>query len=388
MEDFISKEFECRNSLASDNKIVNSIVDFFRTIDDKIEIENQDGKRVNAKSFIKMMGLDIKYGFRFKLYVYGDDKENNIKRIEDILERKEFYTLEKIEELEKEKEDEHNKYIEKEILSLTPEDKKEIVKNDIENKVRLLKEKRDSIHLESLNLDNNILYIKDNDKTKIVDVINNNIYDVIKYLSSHYEMPIKESRTKDFISYLISIVKGKDMKFFYIYMFFNDIKKYFSDQFDKLFIEKLIGIEDYDLEYDTVIINNFVEEAIKNLDYVLEDKRKSADYSINIYIMDNIMKDNILMANIYRVINIVQTIGKIYEIKESIIDNIIDRIKFDYEPSINNKSNIEEYSDNIKEFKDLLQKEFKNIYTAKVLEKDASNLNIDYHNILRLARRI
>ena len=388
MEDFISKEFECRNSLASDNKIVNSIVDFFRTINDKIEIENQDGKRVNAKSFIKMMGLDIKYGFRFKLYVYGDDKENNIKRIEDILERKEFYTLEKIQELEKEKEDEHNKYIEKEILSLTPEDKKEIVKNDIENKVRLLKEKRDSIHLESLNLDNNILYIKDNDKTKIVDVINNNIYDVIKYLSSHYEIPIKESRTKDFISYLISIVKGKDMKFFYIYMFFNDIKKYFSDQFDKLFIEKLIGIEDYDLEYDTVIINNFVEEAIKNLDYVLEDKRKSADYSINIYIMDNIMKDNILMANIYRVINIVQTIGKIYEIKESIIDNIIDRIKFDYEPSINNKSNIEEYSDNIKEFKDLLQKEFKNIYSAKVLEKDASNLNIDYHNILRLARRI
>ena len=388
MEDFISKEFECRNSLASDNKIVNSIVDFFRTIDDKIEIENQDGKRVNAKSFIKMMGLDIKYGFRFKLYVYGDDKENNIKRIEDILERKEFYTLEKIEELEKEKEDEHNKYIEKEILSLTPEDKKEIVKNDIENKVRLLKEKRDSIHLESLNLDNNILYIKDNDKTKIVDVINNNIYDVIKYLSSHYEIPIKESRTKDFISYLISIVKGKDMKFFYIYMFFNDIKKYFYDQFDKLFIEKLIGIEDYDLEYDTVIINNFVEEGIKNLDYVLEDKRKSADYSINIYIMDNIMKDNILMANIYRVINIVQTIGKIYEIKESIIDNIIDRIKFDYEPSINNKSNIEEYSDNIKEFKDLLQKEFKNIYSAKVLEKDASNLDIDYHNILRLARRI
>lgn len=384
MEDFISKEFECRNSLASDNKIVNSIVDFFRTINDKIEIENQDGKRVNAKSFIKMMGLDIKYRFRFKLYVYGDDKENNIKRIEDMLDKKEFYTLEKIQELEREKEDEHNKYIEKEILSLTPEDKKEIVKNDIENKVRLLKEKRDSIHLESLNLDNNILYIKDNDKTKIVDVINNNIYDVIKYLSSHYEIPIKESRTKDFISYLISVIKGKDMKFLYIYMFFNDIKKYLTYQFDKLFIEKLIGIEDLHEEYDTVIINNFVEEAIKNLDYVLEDKRKSADYSINIYMMDDINSNN----NKYRVINIVQTIGKIYEIKNSVIDNIIDRIKSDYEPSINNKYNIDEYSDNIKEFKDLLQKEFENIYTAKVLEKDASNLDIDYHNILRLARRI
>ncbi|ADG72538.1 HPr family phosphocarrier protein [Brachyspira murdochii] len=384
MEDFISKEFECRNSLTSDNKIVNSIVDFLRTIDDKIEIENQNGKIVNAKSFVKMMGIDIKYGFRFKLYVYGNDKENNLKRIEDILEKKEFYTLEKIEELEREKEDEDNKYIEKEILSLTPEDKKEIVKNDMENKVRLLKEKRDSIHLESLNLDNNILYIKDNDKTKIVDVINNNIYDVIKYLSSHYEIPINEIRTKDFISYLISVVKGKDMKFFYIYMFFNDIKKYFYDQFDKLFIEKLIGIEDLHEEYDTVIINNFVEEAIKNLDYVLEDKRKSADYSINIYMMDDINSN----SNKYRVINIVQTIGKIYEIKGSIVDNIIDRIKSDYEPSINNKYNIDEYSDNIKEFKDLLQKEFENIYTSKVLEKDISNLNIDYHNILILARRL
>ncbi|PPS22284.1 HPr family phosphocarrier protein, partial [Brachyspira murdochii] len=92
MEDFISKEFECRNSLTSDNKIVNSIVDFLRTIDDKIEIENQNGKIVNAKSFVKMMGIDIKYGFRFKLYVYGNDKENNLKRIEDILEKKEFYT--------------------------------------------------------------------------------------------------------------------------------------------------------------------------------------------------------------------------------------------------------------------------------------------------------
>ncbi|PPS21984.1 hypothetical protein DJ52_07625, partial [Brachyspira murdochii] len=145
-----------------------------------------------------------------------------------------------------------------------------------------------------------------------------------------------------------------------------------------------IGIEDLHEEYDTVIINNFVEEAIKPLDYVLEDKRKSADYSINIYMMDDINSN----SNKYRVINIVQTIGKIYEIKGSIVDNIIDRIKSDYEPSINNKYNIDEYSDNIKEFKDLLQKEFENIYTSKVLEKDISNLNIDYHNILILARRL
>lgn len=145
--DFISKEFECRNSIVSDNKTVNSIVDFFRTIEDKIEIENKNGKRVNAKSFIKMMGLDIKYGYKFTLYVYGADRENNLKRIEEVLEKKEFYTLEKIEELEKEQESEGNKYIEEEILFLTPDDKKDIIKEDIENKIKILKEKRDSLHL-------------------------------------------------------------------------------------------------------------------------------------------------------------------------------------------------------------------------------------------------
>ena len=85
MEEFISKEFECRNRYASDNKIINSIVDFLRTIEDKIEIENKNGKRVNAKSFVKMMGLDIEYGYKFTLYVYGNDRENNLKRIEELL---------------------------------------------------------------------------------------------------------------------------------------------------------------------------------------------------------------------------------------------------------------------------------------------------------------
>ncbi|ELV04423.1 phosphotransferase system, phosphocarrier protein HPr, partial [Brachyspira hampsonii 30599] len=101
-------------------------------------------------------------------------------------------------------------------------------------------------------------------------------------------------------------------------------------------------------------------------------KRKSADYSINIYMIDNIAMANINSnSNMYRVINIVQTIGKIYGIKESIIDNIIERIRGDYEPSlcINNKSNIEEYSDNLKEFKDYLQKEFESIYVAVVSRK-------------------
>ena len=395
--DFISKEFECRNSLVSDVKEIYPIVDFFKTIDDRIEIENENGKRVNAKSFVKISSINIKYGERFKLYIYGDERENHLKKIIDFLREMKLYTLEKIEELEKEKEAEDNRYIEKEILSLTPEDKKEMVKNNINEKIKIIKEKRDSLHLESLNLDNNILYIKGNDKTKILDVINNNICDVIKYLSSHYEIPIKESRTKNFISFLTSIVNGKDMKYFYIYMFFNNIKKYFTDQFDKLFIAKLIGIENLQEEYDTIIANNFVEESIKTLDYVLEDKRISADYSINIYMIDNtmdtaLMGDNIIIANInsnakiYRAINIVQTIGKIYDIKASIIDNIIDKIRSDYEPS--NKVSADDIKNNIKEFKDYLQKEFESIYISEVTENHDDNSTIDYQNIIKFARRI
>ena len=388
MDDFISKEFECRNHITSDNKIINSIVDFLRTLDDKIEIENKNGKRVNAKSFIKMMGLNIKYGDCFTLYVYGDNRENNIKRIEEILEKKEFYTLEKIEELEKLKESEEDKLIEEEIYYLTPNDKKEFVKNDLESKIKLIKEKRNTIHLETLNLDNSILYIRDNDKTEIVNVINNNVYDIIKQLSLHYEIPIKENKTKDFLSHLISIVKGKEMKYFYIYLFFNDIKKYFLTQFDTLFIKKIIGIENLEIEYNTSVNNSFVEESIKTLDYILEDKRKSAEYSIDIYMIAD--TSNIAM-DVYRIMNIVQNIGKIYEIKTSIIDNIIDKIKEHYETTnhtyINTAFHDEEYLDNIKEFKDYLQNTFENIYKTKQLE-NKENIDIDYQYIVKMARRL
>ena len=390
MEDFISKEFECRNRIDSDNKVINSIVDFLRTIDDKIEIENKNGKRVNAKSFVKMMGLDIEYGYKFTLYVYGNDRENNLKRIEELLEKKEFYSLEKIEKLEKEEESEENKLLEEEILHFTAEDKKEIIKNDIENKVKLLKEKRDSIHLEPLNLDNNIIYIKNNDKTAIIDVINNNIYNSIKKLSSHYEIPINETDLKNFLSKLVNIIEEKEMKYFYIYLFSSNVKKYFYNQFDTIFIKKLAEAECLpNTDYNIEINNNFVEESIKSLDYVLEDKRKSADYSIDIYMIANTSN---LTMDIFRIINIVQNIGKIYEIKSSITDNIIEKIRLSYEDrkknNIDNPFHNEEYLDNIKEFKDYFQKEFEELYVSNVLENNDKKLNIDYKYVNRLIRRL
>ncbi|QTM05312.1 HPr family phosphocarrier protein [Brachyspira hyodysenteriae] len=385
--DFISKEFECRNSIVSDNKTVNSIVDFFRTIEDKIEIENKNGKRVNAKSFIKMMGLDIKYGYKFTLYVYGADRENNLKRIEEVLEKKEFYTLEKIEELEKEQESEGNKYIEEEILFLTPNDKKDIIKEDIENKIKILKEKRDSLHLPSLNLDNNIIYVKNDDKTEIVDVINNNISDVIRKLSSHYEVNINENDLSNFLYKLIDIVKDREMKYFYIHLFFNNVKKYFYNQFDSLFIKKIIGIEPLNVQYDIETNKNFIDESIKTLDFILEDKRKSSDYSINIYMISNTSNFSL---DLYRTINIVQNIGKIYEIEEKIIDNIAYKIKdnFEHKNKINTSHNNEEYWETIREFKEYLQNKFETIYINKVLEKDSEDSVIDYQHINIMVRRL
>ncbi len=385
--DFISKEFECRNSIVTDNKTVNSIVDFFRTIEDKIEIENKNGKRVNAKSFIKMMGLDIKYGYRFTLYVYGADRENNLKRIEEILEKKEFYTLEKIEELEKEQESEGNKFIEEEILFLTPDDKKNIIKEDIENKIKILKEKRDSLHLPSLNLNNNIIYVKNDNKTEIFDVINNDIYNVIKNLSAHYEININENDLNFFLSELIEAVKVREMKYFYIYTFFSNVKKYFYNQFDSLFIKKMIGIEDLKVEYSLESNKTFVDESIKTLEFILDDKRKSSDYSVNIYMISN--TSNFSM-DLYRTINIVQNIGKIYEIEETIIDNIAYKIKenFEYKNKINTSHNNEEYFDAIREFKEYLQEKFEAIYINKVLENDSEDSAIDYQHINLIIRRL
>ena len=385
--DFISKEFECRNSIVTDNKTVNSIVDFFRTIEDKIEIENKNGKRVNAKSFIKMMGLDIKYGYRFTLYVYGDDRENNLKRIEEILEKKEFYTLEKIEELEKEQESEGNKFIEEEILFLTPDDKKNIIKEDIENKIKILKEKRDSLHLPSLNLNNNIIYVKNDNKTEIFDVINNDIDDIIRKLSSHYEININENDLNFFLSELIEAVKVREMKYFYIYTFFSNIKKYFYNQFDSLFIKKMVGIEDLKVEYSLESNKTFVDESIKTLEFILDDKRKSSDYSVNIYMISNTSN---LSMDLYRTINIVQNIGKIYEIEETIIDNIAYKIKenFEYKNKINTSHNNEEYFDAIREFKEYLQEKFEAIYINKVLENDSEDSAIDYQHINLIIRRL
>ncbi|MEI0701347.1 HPr family phosphocarrier protein, partial [Brachyspira intermedia] len=218
-------------------------------------------------------------------------------------------------------------------------------------------------------------------------VINNDIYNVIKNLSAHYEININENDLNFFLSELIEAVKVREMKYFYIYTFFSNVKKYFYNQFDSLFIKKMIGIEDLKVEYSLESNKTFVDESIKTLEFILDDKRKSSDYSVNIYMISN--TSNFSM-DLYRTINIVQNIGKIYEIEETIIDNIAYKIKenFEYKNKINTSHNNEEYFDAIREFKEYLQEKFEAIYINKVLENDSEDSAIDYQHINLIIRRL
>ncbi|HJH55637.1 MAG TPA: HPr family phosphocarrier protein, partial [Brachyspira hyodysenteriae] len=89
-------------------------------------------------------------------------------------------------------------------------------------------------------------------------------------------------------------------------------------------------------------------------------------------------------------INIVQNIGKIYEIEEKIIDNIAYKIKdnFEHKNKINTSHNNEEYWETIREFKEYLQNKFETIYINKVLEKDSEDSVIDYQHINIMVRRL
>ena len=224
------------------------------------------------------------------------------------------------------------------------------------------------------------------DKTEIYNMINNNIPDVVEIMASHYEIPINKNELKTFVSELVNIVEKKEMKYFYEYLLFNNVKKYFYNQFDTLFIKKLIGIGPIKVEYNMTINEGFVNDAIKTLDYVLEDKAKSCDYSIDIYMMPS---SNVSSVDLYRLINIIQNIGKIYEINEHLMDNIIEKIKENYElKNVSKKfySNNNEYLELVRELKDDLQKEFENVYVAKV--RDNKNISIDYKCLNRFLRRL
>lgn len=310
--DFLSKEFVYCDNAA----IINSIVDFIKNIDDKVEIGLNDDKRVNAKSLLKVMALlaDCK-NENIIIYCYGSNKEHNLQIIEDFLYKNQFYSLEEIENKEKEKISNYEREIEEEILSLTPDNKKEYVRSNIKTKIRLLKEKKDKKHEQYSNI-KNILYIKDNNKIKIHNFIKEDIISMIKKLASFYEININSCHLESFENIAIYYINTLDIKYFYKDVFFNNIQKYFIDTFNNIYIKKIID-SDYteDIEYNTECLNSIINEAIKTFDYILKNKRQIVhnifDTSTNEFNPDCVKSS---------IIAIISNLALVYEVDNNLIN--------------------------------------------------------------------
>ena len=62
----------------------NEFVSFIKTLDGcKVEIENSDGKKVNASSLLKVLSLGVKKGSELTIYVDGGDEAGNLAKIQD-----------------------------------------------------------------------------------------------------------------------------------------------------------------------------------------------------------------------------------------------------------------------------------------------------------------
>ena len=97
-KDFISKEFIVKNYLGFDANPGYEIITFIKSLDGKVEIENKGGKRVKATSLLKILSLGIHYNDKITIYCYGENKEKNLKEIEEFFKGIEVYPIEEIKE--------------------------------------------------------------------------------------------------------------------------------------------------------------------------------------------------------------------------------------------------------------------------------------------------
>ena len=111
-EDFISKKFVVKNLLFYSSGVQEyEIGRFIKNLDGKVEMENKDGKRVNANSIFKIVRLGIRHKDKFTIYCYGENKEKNLKEIEEFFKGIEVYPIEEIKENENNKENKINNVV-------------------------------------------------------------------------------------------------------------------------------------------------------------------------------------------------------------------------------------------------------------------------------------
>ena len=90
-KDFISKKFVVKNLLFYSSGVQEyEIGRFIKNLDGKVEMENKDGKRVNANSIFKIVRLGIRHKdkFLFKKYKFSpndfrqiDKHDKNFKKL-------------------------------------------------------------------------------------------------------------------------------------------------------------------------------------------------------------------------------------------------------------------------------------------------------------------
>ncbi|MEI0604111.1 HPr family phosphocarrier protein [Brachyspira alvinipulli] len=372
---FLSKEFIYKR----DPSIINSIVDFIKNnIEDKVEIGySASNKKVNAKSLLKVMALLSKNNSNITIYCYGDNKEHNLNIIENFLYENKFSSLD--EEITKHKKIyDYDKELEKEILSLTPDSKKV----NIQNKIKLLKIKREVKHTEYTD-SKNIIYVKNDEKKEIFNFIENDILPIINKIASFYEITIHDNYIEKLKNDMINILKLEYIKYFYKDIFFNSIQKYFINKFDKAYIKKIID-EEYikDTEYDVECINKIIKDSIKTFEYILKNKR---EISFNI---PDIYLKNLNYSNIKsNIISIVTNLSVIYEIEYKLINE--DLISFASKitqfigenllSGMGSSGNI--LIENIVNY---FQKQFEYAYISSIIgEDDSSVIEYDFNYIKR-----
>lgn len=372
--DFLSKEFIYKK----DPSVINSIVDFIKNnIEDKVEIgDSNSDKKVNAKSLLKVMALLSKNIGNINIYCYGDKKEYNLNAIENFLYENKFCSLD--EEITKQKQIyDYDKELEKEILSLTKDSKKV----NIQNKIKLLKIKREVKHTEYTD-SKNIIYIKNDEKKEIFDFIDSDILPIINKIASFYEITIHDNYIEKLKNNMINILKLEYIKYFYKDIFFNSIQKYFINKFDKAYIKKIMD-EEYIkyTEYDIECINKIIKDSIKTFEYILKNKREISFNIPDIYLKNSNYSN--IKSNI---ISIVTNLFIIYEIEYKLINE--DLISFASKitqfigenllSGMGSSGNI--LIENIVNY---FQKQFEYAYISSIIGEDSSVIEYDFNYIKR-----
>ncbi|MDR3259884.1 MAG: HPr family phosphocarrier protein [Fusobacteriaceae bacterium] len=81
----VSKKVTIVNETGLHARPGNEFVSISKTFSSKIEVENEDGQRVNGKSLLKLMSLGIKKGMNVTLYIDGSDENEASEKLVELL---------------------------------------------------------------------------------------------------------------------------------------------------------------------------------------------------------------------------------------------------------------------------------------------------------------